>query len=352
MRILHVDSGREFRGGQDQVRLLVRELAATSDVEQCLLTKRGSELAKRAAGRRVAVREIPWGLGLDPRSWWRVVVESLAWRPHIIHAHNNHAATMALWARRFHNWAGPGAAPRFVATRRVVFPLRTGSALRRADAVIAVSRAVNEALVAAGVPPGEIAIVHDGIDPDEIRSAATPALNVRATLGLPPGTPLVANVAALEPSKDQATLIRAAHAARTSRPELHWLIAGAGPERRALAAEVGRLDLVDRVHLIGHVVRADALMHESDVVVMSSRAEGLGSVVLHALALGKPVVATDAGGLPEILPPDRIVPVGDAAALAQKVIDALEHPSPSPLPRQFTASTMAAGVLAVYRSLV
>ena len=352
MRVLHVDSGREYRGGQDQVRLLVRELAATPGVEQRVLTKRGSELARRAAGEGVAVREIPWGLGFDPRAWWRLSIESMLWRPHVIHAHNNHAATLVLWARRFHDWAGPGAAPRFVATRRVVFPLRAGSALRRADAIIAVSRAVNDVLVAAGVPPGEITIVHDGVDPDEIQRAAAAALNVRATLGLPAETPLVANVAALEPSKDQATLIRAAHAARVLRPDLHWLIAGEGPERRALASEVTRLRLTDRVHLLGHVVRADALMRESDVVVMSSRSEGLGSVVLHALALGKPVVAAASGGLPEIVPPGWLVPIGDSAALARKVVDALAQPSPFPLPRQFTASAMAAGVLAVYRSLV
>ena len=352
MRVLHVDSGRGYRGGQDQVRLLIRELAATPGVEQRLLTKRGSELATRAAGDGIAVREIPWGLGLDPRSWWRVVVESLLWRPDVIHAHNNHAATMALWARRFHDWAGPGAAPRFVATRRVVFPLRAGSALRRADVVIAISRAVKDVLVAAGVPPAEIVTVPDGVDPDEIQRTAAPALNVRAMLGLPAETPLVANVAALEPSKDQVTLIRAAQAARASRPDLHWLIAGEGPERGALTAEVRRLRLIDRVHLLGHVIRADALMRESDVVVMSSRSEGLGSVVLHALALGKPIVATAGGGLPEIVPPAWLVPIGDADALARKVVDALAHPAPIPLPRQFTASAMAAGVLAVYRSLV
>jgi len=224
--------------------------------------------------------------------------------------------------------------------------------LRQVDIVVAVSTAVRATLVAAGFPAGEIVVVHDGIDPDEVLRAAAPTFGIRATLGLLPGAPVVVNVAALEPAKDQRTLIHAANAARGSRPDLHWVIAGDGPERRALAREVARLDLADRVHLLGHVAQADALLRESDIVVMSSRAEGLGSVVLHALALGKPVVATAGGGLSEVVSADRLVPVGDANALARKVLEVLAHPSPAPLPARFTACAMAAGVLAVYRSLV
>jgi len=163
---------------------------------------------------------------------------------------------------------------------------------------------------------------------------------------------LAVNIAALEPAKDQGTLVRAAAIARRLHPALHWVVGGDGPQRAALSAEIGRLGVGDRVNLVGHVERPDALLSESQVLVMSSRAEGLGSIVLHALALGKPVVATAAGGLPEVVPPEWVVPVGDAEALARTVVRAVEHPSPFPLPRQFTAAAMAAGVLAVYRSLV
>ena len=351
MRVLHVDSGREFRGGQNQVRLLVRGLTRQGDVEQRLVTKRGSELAQRAAADEgVSVRGIPWTIGLDPRACWRLVVESLAWPPDIIHAHNNHAVTLAVWAHRFLGYAG--AAPRIVATRRVVFPVARRSALRRVDMVIAVSEAVRATLLAAGLPAAEVKVVPSGVDPDEVRRAAARPFDLRAMLGVAAGTPLAVNVAALEPAKDQQTLIRAARAARDARPDLHWVIAGDGPTRHALAAEVRRLELVDQVHLLGHIPEPDALLRESDVVVMSSRAEGLGTVVLHALALGKPVVATAGGGLPEIVPPDWVVPVGDAEALAGKVLHALDHPSPVPLPPRFTAAAMTAGVLAVYHSLV
>lgn len=336
------------------MRLLARELAREPDVEQRLVTKRASELARRAAAAGVTVREVPWAMGLDPRASWRIAVEALAWPPDVIHAHNAHAVTLAVWARRFLGLAGrgPPPLPRLVATRRVVFPVGRRSALRYADSVIAISEAARATLLAAGFPPEEVRVVRSGIDPDEIRRAAAPPLAIRESLGLPEGTLLVANVAALERPKDQRTLLLAAHTARSSCPDLHWIIAGDGPERGALDVEVRRLGLVDRVHLLGHVVRADALLAESDVVVMSSRAEGLGTVVLHALALGKPVVATAAGGLPEIVPSEWIVPVGDAAALARKVIQALDHHPHVPLPAQFTASAMATGVLAVYRSLV
>jgi glycosyltransferase involved in cell wall biosynthesis len=350
VRVLHVDSGREFRGGQNQVRLLARELAREPDVEQRLVTRRGSELARRAAAEGIAVRETPWALGVDPRAWWRLVVEALAWHPDLIHAHNNHAVTVAVWARRFLDYAGRP--PRVVATRRVVFPVRRGSALHAADAVVAISEAVRSALVAAGFPPGKVKLVPSGVDPDEVRRAAAGPLELRAPLGIPQHAPLAVNIAMLEPAKDQRTLIRAAHAAQRLRPDLHWVIAGDGPERDALTADVRRLDLADRVHLVGHVSQPDALLRASDVVVMSSQAEGLGTVVLHAMALGKPVVATAGGGLPEIVPPRWLVPVGDADALARRVVEALDHPSPFPLPAQYTASAMAAGVLALYRSLV
>lgn len=344
MRVLQVDSGREWRGGQNQVRLLCRELAREPAVEQVLVTKRGSELAQRAAADGTAVSETPWGWGLDPRAWFRLNLAVSTFKPDILHAHDGHS----LWMARH----SVGDA-RLVATRRVDFHVGRFSSWRRPDRIIAISGAVKEVLAADGIPATEVTVVPDGIDPDEIRRAAAEPAHIRAFLRLPPDTPLAVNVAALVDHKDQRTLVRAAAHARAARPDLHWVIAGEGERRGSLTAEIARLGLADRVHLLGYVDAADSLIRESDVFVMSSKEEGLGSVILNALALGKPVVATAAGGIPEILPPESLVPVGDAAALARKVIDALSRPaSRIPLPERFTARAMAQGVLALYRSLL
>jgi glycosyltransferase involved in cell wall biosynthesis len=337
-----VDSGREWRGGQNQVRLLCRELAREPDVEQILVTKLWSELARRVTADGTAVVETPWTMGLDPRAWFRLKRTIESFRPDIVHAHDSHGLTLLFGA--------PAGA--LVATRRVDFHVRGWSAWRRVDRIIAISTAVKQVLVADGISPHAITVVPSGIDPAEVLAAGRRPFNVRAHLGLEPGTPVAANVAALVDHKDQRTLIRAAHHARARRPDLHWVIAGEGKLRRSLAAEITRLELADRVHLLGYVGEADALIREADVFVMSSKEEGLGSVILHALALERPVVATAGGGIPEILPAETLVPVGDAEGLARKVVAALDHPSPVPLPPQFTARAMARGVLAVYRSLL
>jgi len=333
VRVLQIDSGREWRGGQNQVRLLCRELAREG-VDQVLVTKQGSELARRTmADGGTEVAETSWGWGLDPRAWFRIDRLVSRFKPDILHAHDSHAL-----------WMAPrDADARVVATRRVDFHVGRFSTWRSTDRIIAISRAIKEILAADGVPATEITVIPSGIDPDEVHREAVEPARVRALLHLAANTPLAVNVAALVDHKDQRTLIRAAQHARAARPDLHWAIAGEGDLRGSLAAEIKRLGLADRVHLLGYVDRADALIREE---------EGLGSVILNALALGKAVVATAAGGIPEILPAANLVPVGDSAALAGKVVAMLEHPSTVPLPPQFTAAAMAQSVLAVYHSLV
>ena len=343
MRVLQVASGREWRGGQNQVRLLCRELGGDGDIEQILATRRDGELARRAAADGTTVQGTAWEIGLDPRAWWHLRRTIAAFNPDVIHAHDSHALTLA---------ATVAMGRPFVATRRVNFRIGRFGTWRRPDRIVAVSEAVKRVLVADGIAPDAITVVADGIDPDEVRRAAAQPLDVRGRLGLAAGTSVAVTAAALVDEKDQRTLIRAAHYARALRPDLHWVVAGEGDLRASLTAEIARLELGDRVHLVGHIEAVDALIAQGDVFVMSSKDEGLGSVILNALALGRPVVATAGGGIPEILPPDALVPVGDADALARKVVAAVAQPSPIPLPPQFTARAMAQGVLAVYRSLV
>ena len=349
MRVLHVDAGREWRGGQNQVRLLTRELQREPGVDVRLLTSRDGHLARRAAAAGVAVLPVPWTIGLDPRAWLTLCRRISRWRPDIVHVHDSHALSLARVAVRILRPAPP---PALIAHRRVDFHVRARSGWHNVRSIVAVSEAVQRVLVADGVSPRAITVIKDGIDAAEIRALASTPCDIRTRLALLPHTPLALNAAALVDHKDQLTLVRAAAAARPARPDLHWAIAGEGERRPALAAEIARLGLGDRVHLLGYITDIDALIREADVFVMSSREEGLGSVILHALALGKPVVSTAAGGIPEIVAADSLVPVADPAALARRVVDMLAHPVATSLPDRFTAKSMAQATLELYRRLV
>lgn len=342
MRVLHVDSGREWRGGQQQVWLLCRELARHADVEQTLVTRLDSELARRVAADGGRVQGTAWEIGLDPRAWWQLRRAISSFQPDLIHVHDSHALALA---------ATVTMGRRLIATRRVDFHVGRFGAWRRPDRIIAVSAAVKQVLTSDGIAPDAVVVIPDGIDPEEVRAASTPPLGIRRALRLPEKTPLAVNAAALVDHKDQRTLVRAADYARTLEPDLHWVIAGDGPRRRALHAEITRLGLADRVHLVGYIDRVDALITEASVFVMSSKEEGFGSVLLNALALGRPIVATAAGGIPEVLPAEVLVPVGASEALAHRVLETLHSPTVLPFPPRFTASAVAGQVLEVYKAL-
>ena len=349
-RVVHVASGREWRGGQRQVWLLARELARLGDVEQVVVTGRGSELAERLGGDGVPVRKVRWSAGLDPRVLPGLLAELRA-SPTVVHAHDAHALTLAGVAARLTGRP-------LVVTRRVDFHLRRPGFWIRADRVIAISRAVADVLVADGVRPDRVTIIHSGISPDETRRAER--VGIRARLGLGADATIAATVGALVPHKDHANLLRAAARLAGSFPSLHWVVAGEGPGRAALERLARELALDGSVHLNGHLDEPARLIADADLFIMSSREEGLGTSVLDAMAIGIPIASTTAGGLPEMLQDGAgvLAPPEDPDALADAVARLLSEPAlarsvverAAVAVQRFTAARMAEAVRSVYRS--
>ncbi|HET7468139.1 MAG TPA: glycosyltransferase [Gemmatimonadales bacterium] len=349
-RVVHLASGREWRGGQRQVWLLARELTRL-DVPQIVVTGGRGELARRLRRDGVPLRSVPWSVGVDPRVLPGLLNELRA-TPSLVHAHDAHAVALgglaAMLARR-----------PLVATRRVDFHLRRRGYWGRAARVIAISEAVARVLGQDGISPERIAVVHSGIAVDEVRR--TLPLGIRARLGLPADALIAANVAALVGHKDHATLLRAAALLRDTVPLLHWVIAGEGIERPSLERLRVQLGLERRVHLLGHLDEPARLVADASCFVMSSREEGLGTSVLEAMALGIPVASTTAGGLPEMLQDGAglLVPPGDPVALAAAVARLVGDPAlaqdlagkAEQRVAGFTAARMAEAVRSVYRSL-
>jgi glycosyltransferase involved in cell wall biosynthesis len=236
-----------------------------------------------------------------------------------VHPQTSHAIGLAALAT-------VGSRARLVIARRVTFPLRanvgTRWKYRRADAVIAVCRAAVPGLVERGVEPSRVAVIPSGVDLARRIVPASP--ETLAGFGVPLGAPLVVMVAAIAPMKDPLTFVRAVAAARRDVPALHALLVGEGPMRGAVEALSRELGIVDALHLTGFRPDADAFLAAADVVALSSAAvgEGIAGVLIDAISLGKPVAATRAGGIPEVVEDGVsgvLVPVGDGEALGRAI---------------------------------
>jgi glycosyltransferase involved in cell wall biosynthesis/protein-tyrosine-phosphatase len=197
-----------------------------------------------------------------------------------------------------------------------------------ADRIIAVSRRLAARLEESGYETGMVIPIHNGVDLRKVRPSRGRHA-VRQELGIEPGHPLLGTVGRLSPVKGHADFLRAARLVLQAEPAARFLIVGDGPLRGELSDLAKQLQIAHACRFVG--ARSDVydLVGAMDVFVLPSLDEGIPMALLEAMALGRPVVATAVGGVPEVVADHAagvLVPPRDAHALSEACLELVREP--------------------------
>ena len=326
MKVLHLDSGLAFRGGQQQLLQLALGLARVG-VEQQLVLRCGSAFERRAAEANLPFTTLPFRSEGDLISALQLRTAIRRFQPQIVHAHD--ARTLGLAAL---TWA-MGTRSRIIAARRVAFPLRrnplTAMKYRSvAQRIIAVSQYVRDLLVASGVEERRVDVVYDGVELSRVSQRS----DSRRELGVEPEACLIGCVGQFATEKGHEFLIRAFPRIRQVIPPAMLVLIGDGELKGEYRMLVQQLGLEGKVLFQEFVPHLGSVLPALDLFVFPSLHEGLGSSLLAAMACEVPICASRTGGIPEIVQDGEtgyLFNPGDVAAITQSMLKALQSPQRS-----------------------
>jgi len=353
---LHIDSERTWRGGEQQALYLATGLKRRGH-GVTVACQPGSPFGERA--REAALDVVDVRMRGEADFLAVLALRRLVRRGgfDIVHMHTSHAHTLGCAA------AALARRGRCVVSRRVDFDVATNliSGFKYRHGVrrfIAISEAVKRVLMEGGVDERRIAVVHSGIHVGRFEDV--PPNRFREEFDLPEDAPVIGNVAHMADHKGQRYLIAAVPRVLAAEPRARFFIVGDGELRGPLEAQVRELDIERAVTFTGFRADVPGWLDFFDVFVMSSHLEGLCTSVLEALAMRKPVVASAAGGLPEIIRHEvngLLVPPKEPGPLAEAIVRLLRdrelgkrlgEAGRRTVEQEFSAESMVEGTLRVY----
>ncbi|RJP24563.1 MAG: glycosyltransferase family 1 protein [Candidatus Abyssobacteria bacterium SURF_5] len=358
---LHINDQATWRGGEQQVSYLLKGLKERGERAE-LIAQPESVLGRLAREAKITVHPIRMRGELDIVAARQIARLIRSKGFDVVHMHTAHAHTLGCLASAFNP------RPLCIVSRRVDFPINQKPlgipALKyrwRVDHYIAISKAVKQVLVNGGVRSKKISIVHSGVAP---RTPFRSREEVRQTLGLADDAPLVGNIGALVDHKGHRYLIEAIPLVLKKVPAAKFVIIGDGELRESLEALSSRLGIDDAIMFLGFQADPISYLAAIDLFVAPSHMEGLNTSIIDAMMLARPIVATQAGGIPELVENERtglLVPPKNPGALADAIVRLLGNPEKAAeLARaarekameHFTADRMVEGTLAVYSRLL
>lgn len=293
--VAHIDTGMGWRGGQRQVLLLALE-QRRQGWHPLLVVQPGSRLERAALAAGLEVFSVRMHGELDGWAMWRVRKRLRSRLLRVVHAHTGHAHTILLVATL-------GLDVVRVVHRRVDFPPRRwlGSWIKYCwfpVTYICISQYILHVLLARGVPGHRLVHIPSAVSAPEA-GVWSPA---KGREGHPKRT--IGVIGALVPHKGHRDVLHAFGIVRRDRPELELELLGSGPEKLALERLAVQLGIETLVHFRGEVTEPWGVAAEWTCLCVPSREEGLSTTVLDAMWFGIPIVATSAGGIPELLDED------------------------------------------------
>lgn len=193
------------------------------------------------------------------------------------------------------------------------------------DKFIAISRAIADEIQGMRVPAEKIAVIHNGLDISKFNQPRDPG-ELKSELGLDPEKPVITMIARLHPVKGHEYFLKAARKVIDTGLKAQFLIIGEGIQRRKIEEQVKKLKLANVVKMPGYYSPIEDIYALSNVVCVPSLMEGLGLVILEAMYFNVPVVASNIGGIPEIVQHrvnGLLVAPRDDKALAYEIMNIL-----------------------------
>ena len=289
----------------------------------------GCETIKPAAIPAGFFYELPLGKGISPAgdllTFRRLYRLLCAIRPIFLHLHGYKAALPGLPAARLARVPALVTVHNYPAHRGAFcFPAAGGLVGAKKDRYIAVSRSLAAKLAARGIPPDQISVIYNGIDPRPYEAAAARCRRRRG------GRIVVGTAARFAPQKGLSYLIEAAAVLAPLFPQLHFLIIGDGPGRPGLERLVRQLGLQKRVSFCGYRTDLPRRLAAIDIFVLPSLTEGFSLTLLEAAAAGCALIATQVGGAAELITGGvhgLLVPPADVTALARAIASLVRDPA-------------------------
>ena len=363
MKILHLISSGGMYGAEAVILNLSQALIAAGDASEIALFENlpapNHDLERAAAQQSLTTHRIPCSGQIDLSVGRRLRELVHATQADIIHAHGYKADIYAWSARRSssppllstcHTW--------YDNTRLLrAYGIADRYILRSFAAVVAVSKEVHDRLLHAGVPPGRVSMIANGIDPKPFQQdrPAEPDPTRPLTVGL---------VGRLSHEKGIDLFLQAAASVLKQLPQTRFIVFGEGPDRPALEHLLHSLKLTDQVSLPGRRDDMPAVYASLDVLVSSSRQEGLPVSLLEAMASGLPILATAVGEVPSLIRHQQtglLVAPNDVPSLSQAITTLLTDPAlrhrlgaraAQLVATEFSANTMTGHYRHLYRSLL